>query len=182
MSFGEIDALGSTCYRCGRLIRDHARGFDCGPGTYQPPLEKDQEEDQPAEPGEDLEEPMKKSEYEKSVRERVAGADFLGLATEAVVAHIVAAAVAEREAAGVVWHAEEEPLPERLELTEVGQVRDATSRQVLGYFYENFAREGAECVRRWNAWPEIRRAVDGLGLGSGIRLRILHILDGKEGK
>lgn len=23
-----VDALGNTCYRCGRLVRDHPRGYD----------------------------------------------------------------------------------------------------------------------------------------------------------
>jgi hypothetical protein len=87
---------------------------------------------------------------------------------------------------------EEKPLPERLR-NDLG---------LLQYFLENtwwtvagqkseqaieppvrFQLVLDEAVRRWNAWPEVRRLVDQAAWPpSSIKRAILAILDGKEGE
>jgi hypothetical protein len=96
---------------------------------------------------------------------------------------------------GAKFDPEEEPLPERLDVNlgasaviEHGRLDGDEVVLVIAGSYRGIPgqseaqRVAREVVRRWNTWPELRRAVDGLGLSSGIRQRVLAILDGKEGE
>ena len=132
---------------------------------------------------------MKKSAFEKNLRKRIAGADLFPITSEAVLSHIVAAAVAEREAAGVVWDPEEEPLPERLEIEGsriMWGVWTAAKITPRGGAPVDPFRIAAEAVRRWNAWPELRLAVEPLSRtlcpAQSLAKSVLAILDGKEGE
>jgi hypothetical protein len=136
---------------------------------------------------------MKKSEYMLARREF----HRAGLATEPRVYRDVQAA----EAAGVVWDPEEEPLPERLHLEcdiafEPGSV-PAAYAMLQAVFTQSFPRQGErackilrEAVRRWNAWPELRRLAQLLRRDTStsgrtlrpVRKKLLAILDGREGE
>ena len=79
---------------------------------------------------------------------------------------------------------EEEPLPEELELEEysVGTLllwpkgRRAVTHDAKRRYYR-------EAVRRWNAWPELRKVVEAWTPGTIISIApIKAILDGKEGE
>jgi hypothetical protein len=66
----------------------------------------------------------------------------------------VAADVEAAEAAGVVWDPEEEPLPEKVSINNIGVVCLGSTPITLA-----FKRWKTEAVRRYNAWPALEKLV-----------------------
>lgn len=94
-----------------------------------------------------------------------------------------AARRAAAEAAGVVWDPEEEPLPVALYNLEgwIG-VKEGVNFRELTW------EERGEVVRRWNAWPELRRLlvtwsgeVSSVELDERLLREMFAILGGKGG-
>ena len=130
---------------------------------------------------------MKKSEFEAQRSDYWTGCGV-------TVLHKVQEDIRAAEAAGVAWDPEEEPLPERLAITPnesyIGEFPDQDVTTWRFFFllkhldvdvHPDTLAVAREAVRRWNAWPELRRLAERFPLDVG-RRHLLAILDGKEGE